>query len=136
VAAWIVATVGIFAVSTSVGKKAASDFTLPGTGSQHAVDLLKSRFPAQAGDADQIVFHAKTGTLSSAVDRATITPTLARVARLPHVTSVLSPYAPGAHASPWALPGWLKRRLPRVALEAQPSAKPQPTLEPAFETGS
>jgi len=98
VAAWIVATVGIFAVSSSVGKKTASDFTLPGTGSQHAVDLLKSRFPAQAGDADQIVFHAKTGTILSAADRATVTATLARIARLPHVTSVLSPYAPRARA--------------------------------------
>ena len=59
VIAWIVAAVGIFAVSNSVGKKTASSFTLPGTGSQQAVDLLQSRFPAQAGDADQIVFHAQ-----------------------------------------------------------------------------
>ena len=63
VVAWIAAAVGIFAVSSSVGKKTASDFTLPGTGTQHALDLLKSQFPAQAGDADQIVFHARTGTL-------------------------------------------------------------------------
>ena len=59
VVAWIVAAIGIFAVSSSVGKKTASNFTLPGTGSQQAVDLLQSRFPAQAGDADQIVFHAR-----------------------------------------------------------------------------
>ena len=98
VTVWIVAAVGIFAVSSSVGKKNASSFTLPGTGSQHAVDLLKSRFPAQAGDADQIVFHARTGTLTSTADRASIAAMLAHVARLPHVTSVLSPYAPGAHA--------------------------------------
>jgi RND superfamily putative drug exporter len=98
VTAWIVAAVGIFAVSSSVGKKVASDFTLPGTGSQHAVDLLKSRFPAQAGDADQIVFHARTGKLTDANDRATVAATLARVARLPHVTRVSSPYAPGQRA--------------------------------------
>ena len=96
VVVWIAAAVGIFAVSSSVGKKNASNFTLPGTGSQQAVDLLKSRFPAQAGDADQIVFHARTGTLQSAADRAAIGTTLARVARLPHVTSVSSPYATGA----------------------------------------
>src|SRR2546421_9188856 len=98
VAAWIIATVGIFAVSSSVGKRTASDFTLPGTGTQHALDLLKSRFPAQAGDADQIVFHARSGTLSSSADRAKIDATLARVARLAHVTGVVSPYAPRAHA--------------------------------------
>ena len=61
VVAWIVAAIGIFAVSSSVGKKTASNFTLPGTNSQKAVDLLQSRFPAQAGDADQIVFHAEDG---------------------------------------------------------------------------
>ncbi|MBV9193227.1 MAG: MMPL family transporter [Solirubrobacterales bacterium] len=98
VVAWIAATVGVFAVSSSVGKKTASDFTLPGTGTQHALDLLRSKFAAQAGDADQIVFHARAGTLKSRGDRAAIGTTLARVAHLPHVTSVVSPYAPGTHA--------------------------------------
>jgi putative drug exporter of the RND superfamily len=98
VVAWIVAVVGIFAVSGSVGKKTASSFTLPGTGSQQAVDLLQSKFPAQAGDADQIVFQARTGTLTNAADRSSIQAMLARVARLPHVTSVVSPYAAGQQA--------------------------------------
>lgn len=49
VTGWIVAAVAIFAVSSSVGKKTASNFTLPGTGSQHALDLFKSRFPAAGG---------------------------------------------------------------------------------------
>src|SRR5258708_39818730 len=89
VAAWIVAAVGIFAVSSSVGKKTASDFTLPGTGTQHALDLLQSKFPAQAGDADQIVFHARGGTLEQGANRAAIDSTVAQVARLPHVTGVV-----------------------------------------------
>jgi putative drug exporter of the RND superfamily len=59
VIAWIAAAIGIFAVSSSVGKNTASSFTLPGTGSQQAINMLQSRFPEQAGDADQIVFHAK-----------------------------------------------------------------------------
>jgi putative drug exporter of the RND superfamily len=98
VVAWIVATVGILAVSSSVGKKTASSFTLPGTGSQQAVDLLKSSFPAQAGDADQIVFHAKTGKLTNQAGRAAIGSALARVAELPHVTGAVSPFAAGQHA--------------------------------------
>jgi len=95
VAVWIVAAIGIFAISSSVGKKTAGDFTLPGTGSQRAVDLLQSRFPAQAGDADQIVFHARSGRLTGAVDRARIDAMLARVATLPHVTGVVGPYTHG-----------------------------------------
>jgi RND superfamily putative drug exporter len=98
VAVWIVATVGVFAISSSVGKKTASDFTLPGTGSQQAVNLLRSRFPTQAGDTDQIVFHTRTGKLTAAAPRAAIDSTLARVARLPHVTGVVSPFAAGQHA--------------------------------------
>src|SRR5690348_16824428 len=98
VTVWIAAAVGIFAVSSSVGSRSASDFTLPGTGSEQAVDLLKSRFPGQAGDADQIVFRARTGKLTAATYRTTIGATLARVARLPHVTSVVSPYAAGQNA--------------------------------------
>ncbi len=95
---WVVAAVGIFAIANSVGKRTSSNFTLPGTGSQQAVNLLQSRFPAQAGDADQVVFHARTGTVTEASDRVVIDATLARIARLPHVTGVVSPYAAGQHA--------------------------------------
>ncbi len=98
VAVWVVAALGIFAISSSVGKKTASDFTLPGTGSQHAVDLLQSRFPSQAGDADQIVFHTRSGKLTTAAQRTTIDSMLSRVATLPHVTGVVSPYAHGQNA--------------------------------------
>src|SRR4051812_47566428 len=96
--AWVGVVIGISVVASSVGTKAASDFTLPGTGSQRAVDLLKGRFPAQAGDAEQIVFRARSGKLTDASRRAAVGATLARVSRLPHVTGVVSPYASRAQA--------------------------------------
>ena len=34
----------------------------------------------------------------------------------------------------WALPGWLERRLPRIAIEAEPA--PRRSLEPAFDGAS
>ena len=98
VLAWVLVAAGILVASSAVGKKTASDFTLPGTNSQRAVDLLGSRFPSQAGDADQIVFHARTGRLTDATVRATVAQTLAKVDRLPHVTSVVSPYGAGQRA--------------------------------------
>jgi RND superfamily putative drug exporter len=36
----------------------------------------------------------------------------------------------------WALPRWLDRRLPKVAIEADEPQRPRPALEPALETGS
>jgi putative drug exporter of the RND superfamily len=96
---WILVVVGVSFVSSSVGTRYASNFSLPGTDSQRTVDLLKKNFPAQAGDSDQIVFAAKSGSVTAPAVRARITPMLARVANLPHVTGVVSPYSPaGARA--------------------------------------
>jgi len=98
VIAWIIAAVGVLAAGSSVGKKTANSFTLPGTGSQQAVNLLQGKFPSQAGDADQIVFQARSGRLGDAGNRAAIGAVVAKVSRLPHVTAVVSPYATGQHA--------------------------------------
>jgi putative drug exporter of the RND superfamily len=98
VVSWIVLAIGVLAASQAVGKRNANNFSLPNTDSQRAIDLLQSRFPAQAGDADQIVFRTRTGKLTDASTRAVIAPALERIARLPHVAGVVSPYAAGAHA--------------------------------------
>jgi RND superfamily putative drug exporter len=98
VVAWIVLAVGVLAASQAVGKRNANNFSLPNTDSQRAVDLLQSRFPAQAGDADQIVFQTHAGKLTDPSARAAITPMLVRIARLPHVAGVVSPYDAGANA--------------------------------------
>src|SRR6266566_5274215 len=96
--AWIVLAVGVLAASQAVGKRNANNFSLPNTDSQRAIDLLQSRFPAQAGDADQIVFRTRQGKLNDASARAAIAPLLGRIARLPHVAGVVSPYDSGAKA--------------------------------------
>jgi RND superfamily putative drug exporter len=96
---WLVVVVGsLGGLSGGVGNHYNNSSSLPGTGSQHASDLLRTRFPAQAGDTDQIVFRARTGELSEPSVKAPIEAMLARVSRLPHVTGVASPYAPGARA--------------------------------------
>src|SRR5438132_3111307 len=98
VLAWIVLAAGVLGASQTVGSRTANNLSLSNTDSQRAVDLLRNRFPAQAGDADQIVFRTRTGTLTDASTRAVVTPLLVRIARLPHVTGVVSPYATGANA--------------------------------------
>ncbi|HVC85869.1 MAG TPA: MMPL family transporter [Gaiellaceae bacterium] len=96
VLAWIVVLIGVGAAWQALGSQYSSNFTLGRTDAQRAADLLKSRFPAQSGDVDQIVFKTRTGTLADARVRAAVTPMLAAVARLPHVTGVISPFDPKA----------------------------------------
>ncbi len=96
---WVVLIVIINLLAHSVGSAYANAFSLPGTNSTHAVELL-AKIPAKAGDADQIVLQAKSGTLDQ--QRATIDAMLAKVAKLPDVASVVSPFCPTTAPCPGA----------------------------------
>ena len=56
----------------AVGPNYVTVFSLPGTQSQRASDLLKREFKAQSGDADAIVFHVSEGTIDSPAVRGAI----------------------------------------------------------------
>jgi RND superfamily putative drug exporter len=91
--AWILAAIALSAVTQAVGRTYATNYTLPGTQSQQARNLLQRSFPAQGGDNDTVVFHTSRGTIDSAPVRDSIRTLLARVAALPHVDAVISPYS-------------------------------------------
>jgi putative drug exporter of the RND superfamily len=97
--AWVGLFVGLLALSGAVGSKYSTNFSLPGSDSQHAYDVLARDFPKQSGDSDQIVLRARGGALADAAVRARVQPMLAAVAKLPHVTGVASPYAAGGAAA-------------------------------------
>jgi putative drug exporter of the RND superfamily len=92
IAAWIALLVVSIGAAGSLKNHFDNNLTLPGTDAQRAADLLRSRFPARAGDSDQIVFDAKQGSLSASSTRTVVLRTLHAVARLPHVAGVSSPY--------------------------------------------
>jgi len=97
--AWIVVLVAI----SLAGRLAGSAFkdNLNGgtsTPSQQAATFLQRNFPSQAGDTAQVVFQT-TGPVSAAAARDRITGTLAGLAGLPGVASVLSPFAGGPFAA-------------------------------------
>ena len=98
-AAWLIALIGFFAVGQMVGASYAENDSLPGTDSTQALHVLQADYPAQAGDSDQIVVQARQGTLRSPAAETAITSMLARVAKLPYVRSVTSPYDPGGQIS-------------------------------------
>jgi putative drug exporter of the RND superfamily len=80
------------------GASYTNNVTLPASGSQTAQQVLQRDFPAVSGDIDQIVFHATLGTVTGPAIRDRMLPVLARVASLPDIAQVASPYAAGSHA--------------------------------------
>ena len=94
---WILLVVVVGAMAAGA-KGYREDFTIPGTASQRSVDLLRARFPEQAGATAQVVFHAPTGTLADPARAAAITDALDAVRKLPGVTAIVSPTDPGVHA--------------------------------------
>jgi RND superfamily putative drug exporter len=98
-AAWLIALIAFVAIGRSAGSVYTNTFSLPGTDSTTALNVLKANFPSRAGDSEQIVVQAKQGTLHSPAAEAAVTSMVARVARLPHVQSVSSPYGPGGQIS-------------------------------------
>src|SRR6266536_4194627 len=91
-AAWVLAIVLAGILAGLVGSGYHTNFTLPGTESQRALDLLEHRFPQQSGDASQIVFHADRGSLKDRSSRAQVERVVRSVTGLPGVAGVVSPY--------------------------------------------
>lgn len=89
---WVALILVAGGLASGLGSGYVNNFTLPGTESQRALDLLRDRFPQQAGDTSQIVFHAKSGSLDDAGTKAAVDAVVAKVAKLPAVSATISPY--------------------------------------------
>jgi putative drug exporter of the RND superfamily len=91
---WFVLLFLVFALASGVGGAFRTDFDLPGSESQAAIDLLeRSGFGDRGGQQGQIVFTSSRGVDDPAV-RAEIEPFLQRVDRTVSRTTVVSPYSP------------------------------------------
>jgi RND superfamily putative drug exporter len=95
ITAWIGLLIGLAVVSQAVKTTNDNAFTLPGTGSGTAQQLLLRSAPAQAGDSDQIVWRVSNGGVTNPAIEQRMSAMLARVSHLPEVASVTSPYLPG-----------------------------------------
>jgi RND superfamily putative drug exporter len=85
VAAWFLVLIGLTVGSQAVGVAYHNDFSLPGTQSQEALDLLRQHAPARAGDTIQVV------VAGSAVSAPEVRGVTASLEGLPHVASVGEP---------------------------------------------
>jgi putative drug exporter of the RND superfamily len=128
-AGWLLALFGFIAVGQLAGATYRQSDSLPGTDSAKALQVLTGHFQAQAGDSDQIVVQARQGTLRAPAAQTAITSMLARVARLPHVRSVASPYGPGGQISRDGTIG-----LATVNLDAQADSIPDAAVRTLIST--
>lgn len=90
---WLVVLAAVIGLTAAFAGETNDEFTIPGTESQDAFDLLDERFPAQAGTSAQVVFAAPDGTeLTDEANAAQVAAVLADVAELPDVIAVSDPF--------------------------------------------
>ena len=98
IALWIAAIAVLGVVNHAAGSAYSDSFTLPGTESKQALQLLQSAFPGQSGESDTIVWHVPSGKVTDPDVQQPISAMLTKVAAAPSVASVGSPYS-GAQGS-------------------------------------
>jgi len=97
-AAWLVALIALTAIEHGAGTAYKNSFSLNGTQSYEALELLEHAAPKASGDIEQVVISVKQGSITDAAARAKAQALFAKLKTLPEVVSVASPYAAGADA--------------------------------------
>src|SRR3954447_17304567 len=95
-AIWVVALVVVGGLNAGAGTGYTDSFSLPGTESTTALNLLTDNFNTESTDTNQVVFAADDVTAPAT--KAQIEKTLDAIAGGPHVERVDSPFAKGAAA--------------------------------------
>lgn len=93
--AWLVVLVAVVASAGAFAKPTSDSFSIPGTESQRAMDLLAERFPDRPnGTSTMVVFAAPTGENLNGPDaKRAVEATVANLEKVPQVASVTNPYA-------------------------------------------
>ncbi|WKE69552.1 MMPL family transporter [Streptomyces sp. WP-1] len=89
---WLCAFGGATAAASVAGTSYSNDYSVPGTESGRAAQLLRTGFPGLGGDSDTVVWHTARGTVRAAHVERNMTTALDRIARLPGIASVDGPY--------------------------------------------
>jgi RND superfamily putative drug exporter len=92
---WVAAVIVVTVLSRATGSSFSNSFSLPKTQSTEAIQLLQAVSPKVSGDVEQIVMGTSPGTkVTDAAVRARIDDMLAKVAKVPHVSNIVSPFSP------------------------------------------
>jgi RND superfamily putative drug exporter len=91
IAVWVALLVVAVGSSAAFGGRLVNEFTIPGSETQQATDLLKDRFESLSGDSAMVTFTSKDGLLNEPA-QAAIAKAEAAAAKVPHVVSVGDAY--------------------------------------------
>src|SRR3954451_9169884 len=93
---WVAALIALGGANAGAGSGYTDSFSLPGTESTTALNLLTDNFNTESTDTNQVVFAADD--VNDPATKARIEKTLGAIAKGPHVERVDSPFAQGAAA--------------------------------------
>jgi putative drug exporter of the RND superfamily len=89
---WLLVAVAVGVAGAVAGGEFNDNFKIPGAQSQEAIDRLQSDFPQVAGSTNnEVVFHARTGTLGEPQYQAAIAAAIQNATKLTHVVAVVPP---------------------------------------------
>ncbi|MEV0370896.1 MMPL family transporter [Streptomyces sp. NPDC050636] len=91
---WLAAFAGVAVAAGVTGSAYSNNYEVPGTESGQAGALMAKAFPGRSGDTDSIVWHSDSGTVRSGAVKKKMTRTLEKIAELPGVSEIQSPYKP------------------------------------------
>jgi putative drug exporter of the RND superfamily len=94
IASWVAVLIGLGGLGQAVKSAYDNSFSVPGTGSAMAQELLARAVPVQAGDSDTIVWRVSHGTVRDAAVVPRMAGVLRQIAAMPEVAAVTSPYEP------------------------------------------
>ncbi|MEI6725276.1 MAG: MMPL family transporter, partial [Actinomycetes bacterium] len=84
----------VVACVLAFGMRTNNDIRLPGTGAQHASDLLRREFPPQQNGLSPIVFRTQSGRLTDPAQKRAVEASVAAIKRTTNVSTVISPFSP------------------------------------------
>lgn len=97
-AIWLVTLAGLVFAMLQFGGEPTGSFSLPGSESQRAVDLLEEKFPARAGGEADLLFKDPRG-INTPEAKAIAEKVIAEISANEHVAQVESPYDVPAYVS-------------------------------------
>ncbi len=135
--AWLLVLVGFIASASAFSGKTSNEFSVPGTESQVAQDLLQEKFPEAGGGSARVVFAAPEGEkLTDAENKAAVMESVENASKAPEVTAVQDPYSMGAISKDTRI-GFADVYYPVKAEEVEKSSADalEASTEPATEAG-